>query len=1388
MAAKLKITLSGGFQIETNEQTVDGFRSDSSRGLLVYLAMLPPGPQRRSLLATFLWPEATEKQARSNLRQTLLRLRKALDSAAPTLSDELLITSHKTITLKSELVWCDVVVLQTLITAVAEHQHSDLYTCPSCWERLQQAAKLYQGEFLRGFYLSGSPSFNDWQDDLREKQHVQALQALDTLLVMAQQRGELALVQQFAQQQLTLEPWRESGQRHLIWALGQQGETEAAIRQYEQFKALLRDEFGTQPAAETTTLYRQLRTTTALDLPNPYQGLQTFTEANAAFFYGRERYITRLQTMLQEQDFVAVIGSSGSGKSSLVQGGLLPRLRAQTTTQPWMVVQCRPGKRPFHNLISALKPLFPAREQDQLAGLRTGKVSLTQLAKKAGGTTNRLLIYIDQFEELFTLVPHKETRDRFIALLLEAQNSSLNISTLLTMRADFMAEALAYPTLAEMTQRGLLLLGGMTNEEMEEAITLPAQKLNVTFEPGLVARLLHDVGREPGQLPLLQFALTELWEQRNHGQLTHTTYDAIGGLSGALANYADAVYQELPQPDQTEIRRLFFRLVRPGEQAADTRQVVSSDRLSDHQWQLVQRLANTRLLVTDQEPSGNYTVELVHEALIQYWERLQDWLTADKTFRIWNYRLQTAIGHWEALDEDEGVLLRGSQLVEAENWFAERAADMDRRTKRFITASLALRTQQEVVAAKQRKRERAFTLTLQAQLALQEGDANKAREFALAANQMDDPPASTQPLLAEAAYIPGVRWHTPAHEEAVLALTTSPDRQTFLSAGADGAVQWHAVATGEQLSRFTAHQTAVSAIAFSPDGETAVSGDAEGELIWWHIASGNICQQFAAHQGNITAAAILPDGERVLTAGADHVLRLWELASGQLLQTFAEHQAAVTCFDVSQNGRFVLSGGTDQQLLLWDIATGNLLRTLGSASEYAAHQMIKSGHFGTVSAVALHPNNQTALSVGMDRAIILWNLETGSIINYTQYDFPLLDVAINENGAYALISSIGTQICLYNLYTYQIVRRLQEAQRVQVIRFVGPTMALSGSSTGNISLWRLRSGAEERFWRVMRDDALLGFCLTQDRQMAMGGFKSGAVEIWDVASGETVRRWQAHDDALIRHPRFSGDGRFLVTGCGNFYRPSKETTVRVWDVATAKQVLCHALHTNHVWATAFSPNGRYVLSSALDGLICYSSLDDGASHVLLNLEQQLALTVHISPDSRFAALGLSKKNRKTTDPSIFIVEVATGKVVKRLYGHKEAVDAIHFGPNGRYLLSAGHDNKLLLWDLTTDTIVHELLGHRGAATALDFHPTKPFAVSAAAENQIIIWDLRDGTELRRLEGHDDLIAGIGFTPDGKHVISGSLDNTVRIWRFDETAEHVLHWLDKNREPEIRDGA
>ena len=358
--------------------------------------------------------------------------------------------------------------------------------------------------------------------------------------------------------------------------------------------------------------------------PNPYQGLSAFGEDDAAFFFGRETFVNGLVQATHSQPLVAVIGPSGSGKSSAVFAGLIPQLRTEGN---WLIESFRPGNQPFYQLASALvRQLEPeigeTQQLQSAAGLATniqqGKVTLQQVASRIieRNPDKRLLLFVDQFEELYTLC-QKEEQERFTDMLLQAIHQK-SITLVFTLRADFYSYVLSYrpfrDALQEFTPQ---LVSSMSREELIAAIAQPAQKLEVQLEGQLQERILDDVGLEPGNLPLLEFALTRLWSKQQNRTLTHQAYNEIGGVKKALANHAEQIYRQLSQPEQKQAQRIFVQLVRPGEGTEDTRRLATREEVGEENWGLVSYLAGytARLVVTGRDDkSGEDTVEVVHEA------------------------------------------------------------------------------------------------------------------------------------------------------------------------------------------------------------------------------------------------------------------------------------------------------------------------------------------------------------------------------------------------------------------------------------------------------------------------------------------------------------------------------------------------------------------------------------------------------------------------------------------------------------------------------------------------------------------------------------------------------------------------------------------------------
>jgi hypothetical protein len=429
----------------------------------------------------------------------------------------------------------------------------------------------------------------------------------------------------------------------------------------------------------------------------PYRGLEAFREEHAAFFAGRAAFAKQLLNFTLQKELVAVVGPSGSGKSSVVQAGLIPLLRRELPpTTTWDTITFTPGTDPFLRLASALAPLLEQHqsETDRLTEaqklgerLASGEIRLEsvmdRVIEKSNGT-GRFLVVADQFEELFTLTPEPKRRP-FAGALLGALGKA-RFTLLVTLRADFYSQIINLDReLSDRLVPAQVNIGALTRDELTESIVCPAKLVGLEFEKGLVDRILDDVGSEPGNLPRLEFALTGLWSKKEGRNLTNAAYNEIGGATGALAQRAEAEFSRFAPEEQTAARRLLSRLVRvarPEEGAEDTRQRIelqATDPLSEKVAQALAR-ADVRLLVMGR-PEGagqtkGQTVEVAHEALIRNWNRLRGWLNEDREFLLWRQRLQVQVKEWQDHEEGTDYVLRGAPLSEAECWLERRQQDL----------------------------------------------------------------------------------------------------------------------------------------------------------------------------------------------------------------------------------------------------------------------------------------------------------------------------------------------------------------------------------------------------------------------------------------------------------------------------------------------------------------------------------------------------------------------------------------------------------------------------------------------------------------------------------------------------------------------------------------
>ncbi|MFW2335286.1 BTAD domain-containing putative transcriptional regulator, partial [Ilumatobacter sp.] len=432
---------------------------------------------------------------------------------------------------------------------------------------------------------------------------------------------------------------------------------------------------------------------------NPYKGLRAFQETDTADFFGRNDLVARLVERVTDRPLTAVVGPSGSGKSSVVKAGLIPAVRNGALGEDWFVAEMFPGTFPFEELEAALLKVAVDRPDGLMADLTADDRGMLRVIKRVlpdDGT--RLLLVIDQFEELFSLTPDDDTRRLFLdSLVTLGSDARSQVRAVVTLRADFFDRPLDHPEFGELIQRGLITVAMPDKGSLAQMVRLPAQEAGLDLEPGLITEIVRDVMEEPGGLPLMQYALTELTE-RSHGRtLTTAGYRESGGVLGALGQRAEEIFQGLPPTTRDVAKRVFLRLVAVDDHADDTRRRIRRTELNAlgldrHAVDTVlQQFGSFRLLSFDHDPTTRGpTVEVAHEALIREWPRLESWIDDKREDLLLERRLREAVTEWDANDRDTGYLLRGARLAQFETWADTAPGQITDDERRLIAESRAL--------------------------------------------------------------------------------------------------------------------------------------------------------------------------------------------------------------------------------------------------------------------------------------------------------------------------------------------------------------------------------------------------------------------------------------------------------------------------------------------------------------------------------------------------------------------------------------------------------------------------------------------------------------------------------------------------------------------------
>ncbi len=1103
---------------------------------------------------------------------------------------------------------------------------------------------------------------------------------------------------------------------------------------------------------------------------SPFRSLRIFSPEDAWLFFGRDRDTDELLTRLGRAPALAVIGNSGSGKSSLIHAGLIPALRrgrfryGGSWVDSWRTAVFRPSASPFdylaETLPTQLAPDLGPRDRAEFLDYckkklpEGGEALRNAIAALVGPTgqasaKERVLLVADQFEELFTLVDNPATRVKYIDSLLAAAqlDGVIPVHLMLVMRADFYAQCLDHPSLSACLDTNLYNVPLVSPPQLRETIEKRLALAGARAEPGLIDSLLADVGAEPGNLALLEHALGQIWENCGGSgrTLTSDSYSEIGRLKGALGRHADEVLCSIEEADRELAQKIFLELVQLGEGAQDTRRRAPKEALlglgrPEKVERLIAYLTSRRLLATSGQgphsPAENF-VEVSHEALIREWPALRSWLKENREDLRLGRILLHAAEEWRDLNRDPGALLRGARLAQGLEWLARRE-DPSGILREFLEASRdaeqeaqgrELRRESELRQAAEARAEAEERLRQEADnrrmadraaalLALRSAARSRRFSYALGALFVIAAAAAwsarQQQLTAQSRALAAQAEQALSRDQPAALMLAFRGWETAKTAEANLAV---AHAFPQLLGRLEGHTRSVNHTAFSPDGQRIVTSSSDDTARVWNALNGQLLVKLEGHESTVNYAEFSPDGQRIVTASGDNTARVWNAGSGQLLAKLEGHESDVNYAEFSPDGQRIVTASDDKTSRLWNAGNGQLLAKL-------------EGHESSVNHAEFSRDGKRIVTASSDDTARVWDVVNGQLLAKLEgHKSSVDDAKFSPDSQRILTASWDKTARVWNAVTGQPLAKLVgHESSVNHAEFSPDGQRIvTASEDGTARVW---NAADGRLLATLEGNmvAVAHAVFSPDGQRVLTVSSDRTVRLWNVADGRLLAQMERHAGS-VEHAAFSPDGHRIVTA-------SDDTTVQVWNVeAGARLEAPLAGHRNSVEHAAFSPDGRRIVTAGLDNRALVWNAENGEKVAELKGHVQAIGRVAFSSDGQRIATA-------SFDNTARVWNVNGGQLLAKLEGHTDSVLDVAFSPDGQHIVTAGGSPRgpRLTAFLTT-------VGRKAGVT----------------DNTARVWNAASGQLLAKLEGHTDSILHAGFSPDGQRIFTASADGTVRVW-------------------------